>query len=665
MEKNNTTYPKTISIKDFLDQQGIRYHEEGTELKTLCLFGSCDKGKDNPKNGHLYFNTEDSTFFCHKCSEKGNIYKLAKRLGIPRSEIIINLDKHNKNMINPTKEVKTVDTLMLKKKIQEAHQALLKNTGALKWIQDRGITVKTIKEFQLGYFNNSIAIPHLEDKEPISIKYRQIPTKGFTREFGTPSILFNTDRVDLKNSSCILVEGEMDAIIGHQNGLKNIIATTCGANTLKDEWLPFFDKFNKVYICLDSDEVGQEGAKKVAEKIGIDKCWNIKLPVKDLNDFFLKGHQMKELEDIFEKAEQFPGAKRILSLEDIYKMTPKKTPFILEGMIVENAINVISSSSGQGKSLFMLKAVESIVLGKPFLGKYKTKKTKTLILDLEMSEDEIVRRCQSVTEKAIPGLDIFFCQSFNIEEPRDYEWLVKKVKEKEYGLLVFDTLSAIHSKDENSNTEMNKINSILLKLTHELGITILLLHHNRKPYQREASNQASSRGASCIIDKASSQLIIEKGKLTNINSDEEEGDSLKLFIKQFKRRALGLLKRFGINVSSIKAKEKEKTMFTWAGLETEIKTVVQKAEGQIIDFVKDGKRYVMEEFLNNDIEAGPTNIRTAVKNMLKQNILIEDSMQPSDSFTVRGKTIRRNAKVYQLKQKAEDRDDLLKKIPGA
>ena len=90
MKNNNPKYPETIPIKDFLDQRGIRYYEEGAELKTICLFANCDEGKENPKNGHLYFSTKDSTFYCHKCSKEGNIYTLADFLGIHRNKIIIN-----------------------------------------------------------------------------------------------------------------------------------------------------------------------------------------------------------------------------------------------------------------------------------------------------------------------------------------------------------------------------------------------------------------------------------------------------------------------------------------------------------------------------------------------------------------------------------------------
>ena len=95
--------------------------------------------------------------------------------------------------------------------------------------------------------------------------------------------------------------------------------------------------------------------------------------------------------------------KHIKTTKDFLAMTPKPQPFIVDKMIVEGDINVITAKTGIGKSLFMLKMMNDIVLGQPFLGAYPTKKSRVLILDLEMGENSIITRFHSIVE---PEADI-------------------------------------------------------------------------------------------------------------------------------------------------------------------------------------------------------------------------------------------------------------------
>ena len=68
--------------------------------------------------------------------------------------------------------------------------------------------------------------------------------------------------------------------------------------------MDFFDRFEKIYLWLDADEVGKRSAEKFAEVLGsnrtiiIDPSYNSKssedLP-KDANDALKSGHSLQQI----------------------------------------------------------------------------------------------------------------------------------------------------------------------------------------------------------------------------------------------------------------------------------------------------------------------------------------------------------------------------------
>ncbi len=60
-----------ITIKDYLSEKLIKYHEHGKELITHCLFNEA----------HLYFNAQTGQYQCKKCLTEGNMLTLMKQLG--------------------------------------------------------------------------------------------------------------------------------------------------------------------------------------------------------------------------------------------------------------------------------------------------------------------------------------------------------------------------------------------------------------------------------------------------------------------------------------------------------------------------------------------------------------------------------------------------------
>lgn len=69
-------------------------------------------------------------------------------------------------------------------------------------------------------------------------------------------------------------------------------------------------------------------------------------------------------------------------------------------------------------------------------------------------------------------------------------------------LIVLDTLSRMHSLDENSNGDMARLVSRLERIALETGASVLYLHHVTKGSTKEggADQQQAARGASALVD---------------------------------------------------------------------------------------------------------------------------------------------------------------------
>ncbi len=297
------------------------------------------------------------------------------------------------------------------------------------------------------------------------------------------------------------------------------------------------------------------------------------------------------------KTSQGPKVRNFLdnikSFNSLLKMEAKEVPCIIKGMIVERSINAITARTAEGKSIFMLRMLKDIAAGTSFLNIYPTKKQRVLLFDMEMNENFLIDRIKTIIQVKTDS-DVFYESDMNIE--RDYDNLKDLVsgqgqyKENgSYDLVVFDTLSLIHSRDENSNPEMTQVLKCMLKLINDTNCTILFLHHHGK--SKDHFGSQLSRGATTIIDKASSHLTVRK--TTSLMEDIDiDAHKFSLTIEQAKPRLKDGFKRFTVEVKV----EKDITTFTHRINETE--TMERIYGAQILNYMEEAIPYGKKELAN-------------------------------------------------------------------
>lgn len=232
-----------------------------------------------------------------------------------------------------------------------------------------------------------------------------------------------------------------------------------------------------------------------------------------------------------------------ISLAELLKKEFKATRWIVEKLIPADGVTAISGSPGVFKTWIVLHLAIAVAQGLPLFGEFQTSKTGVLIVDEENGERIIRDRAVLLGGlQAEPTLPVFIksYQSFQLNEKSIAE-LIDFAKEHGLGIIVFDSLVRIHSQDENDARQMSQVFTLLKELTRR-GISVVLIHHNRKPGINKSSAAHNMRGSSDILAAVHSHLAVER---------KEEEHKL-LTIKQTKLRQAEEVKPFQISIVSDK-----------------------------------------------------------------------------------------------------------------
>jgi len=138
--------------------------------------------------------------------------------------------------------------------------------------------------------------------------------------------LFGWHLVQSEHKEIILTEGEFDAMaVGQAISHIPAVSLPNGASSLPVEVLPLLERFEKIYLWMDDDLVGQEAARKFASKLGQGRCLLVSnhkdlLPEgsprpKDANEA-LKAHGVELVQKLVQHACRLPHS-RIVGFDDL------------------------------------------------------------------------------------------------------------------------------------------------------------------------------------------------------------------------------------------------------------------------------------------------------------------------------------------------------------
>lgn len=319
------------------------------------------KGKAENKF-KLYIQLGGGAYFCHRCGHGGSWFDFKAKTSKDPQVV-----KSASQTIYSPKMHSSQPLPMPSSRLQALYNSQLldqpDNTVLQYLTETRGLTVKTLRKYGIGRakysFNNDgawepvecVTFPWIMKASDISfqeelrgvknpeedpdafltrrIKVRALENKAWQRldpagggwGFFGYHTLDGTD----KSQPIVLTEGEYDAMAVWQATGIPAISLPNGCRSLPVEVLPLLEDYEKIYLWMDNDGAGQEGARVFSQKIGLGRCFMVQptlentgcldfadLP-KDANDALLQRHDLKR---IIMEAKPVPH-EQILSFSDL------------------------------------------------------------------------------------------------------------------------------------------------------------------------------------------------------------------------------------------------------------------------------------------------------------------------------------------------------------
>ena len=384
--------------------------------------------------------------------------------------------------------------------VQANIESLGNNPDARKYLHNRNLSDKTIEHFKLGYdaSRDAISIPVYKDKELINIRYRHLaPEKKmrYSQEKGCETWIYNEDGINSakEKGGVLVVEGEFDLMSVWQAGAKNVVSPSSGAQSY-GPWIELMDSIPRVWIAYDNDKPGKKAAYDFAQRIGIDKSFEVtyKGDIKDANDFFAV-HTYDEFKELIKEARPFysyifSGLTDIIAdmrENKAVKTTIKMAPFI---EFEEDWLVIMSGDSNTGKTSWVLNVASELgdkkiptlampfergirSVGKRFLQVRHDTKEKDFLLFQDADWDKVIEDASD--------LPVYF----SVPKPQDVEDVIRRAKRIfNVKFVLIDHLNYLVRQVDKKQTEAEAESMMKFKdLAQELGIVFIIVHHIKKP----------------------------------------------------------------------------------------------------------------------------------------------------------------------------------------
>jgi DNA primase len=246
----------------------------------------------------LVYNSEEDYFFWNSRDLRGNALDyLVKVRGMEKSDA----RKFLKNSIGAFKEnPETSPEVVPYDKLIDTFW--VNGFEHRNYWYKRCLTDETIDRRNLGYYNEWFTIPLYENGDFVNFQMRRDePKKTITQWYrrGVALPLYNEGILPFVTDKIYITEGTVDAILLNQ--LEFPCVSPNGTNTWQQEWFAKFSKIKNIYYIADYDKAGFNGARLVANSLGIYRTKIVMFDDKeekfDSVDFFREGGTKEEFQE--------------------------------------------------------------------------------------------------------------------------------------------------------------------------------------------------------------------------------------------------------------------------------------------------------------------------------------------------------------------------------
>lgn len=343
----------------------------------------------------------------------------------------------------------------------------------------------------------------------------------------TRRVLYNLPDV-VKSNLVLVAEGEKccEALLNADLFANAGYAIAC-TTSYDGAWKPgqnpkWLDCYNpcfsgkQVFIFRDNDEPGIAYAEHIAAEI-TPYAYNVRIVELpglaeggDVADF-LETHPPADVEKAMKESKTWVGESSVrpsylVEAVDWVSTADDEIDWLVEGVIQAGANGMIAAEPKTGKSLVALDLLMSLASGVPWLGHDVPRRVRCAYISREDSPKLTKVRGRALLRgKGVP-LDMeghLWINSreqlgnFNVDDEEQLLNMAHDLRERGIEFAVFDVLNRLHTREENSNTEMAQVVQKISRIGDLAGCSIALVHHLAKDTTGERFF-TRIRGASAI-----------------------------------------------------------------------------------------------------------------------------------------------------------------------
>ena len=321
-------------INGFLIDQFNQHSLDVGKKQGLCPLCSHDRKPENKKQKCASYDWERGLGTCHNCNSSFQLHTYQRK------------GASDKEYTRPDPYIEN----LLKSK-------------AIEWFEARGISQKTLTDLrvgegpeympQTGKMENTVQFNYIIGDQLINVKYRD-GRKNFKLYKGAEKVFYNINSI-IGYDSCVITEGEMDALALHEAGITNVISVPNGAtlhhNNLDylDNCIDYFEDKQKIILAVDTDEPGLALRRELVRRLGAEVCYLVDFKeCKDANEY-LTTYGKEKLKQTIDKARAYP-LENVTTFKDIEKDV---TDFVTNGFKpgyqvgLQNFDKIFSTYTGQ------------------------------------------------------------------------------------------------------------------------------------------------------------------------------------------------------------------------------------------------------------------------------------------------------------------------------
>lgn len=185
--------------------------------------------------------------------------------------------------------------------------------------EDRNIPSETIDAYRVAADGDTIIFPFLLPSGELALAKARKAEDGAAPKptaANCEPVLFGWQAVPQDARSIVITEGEIDAMSWHAYGHPAMSVPFGGGKGAKQQWIENefdrLERFERIYISTDMDEVGEQAAGEIISRLGRHRCYRVALPLKDANACLQNGITKTQMDQSLATAQSYDpeGLKR-------------------------------------------------------------------------------------------------------------------------------------------------------------------------------------------------------------------------------------------------------------------------------------------------------------------------------------------------------------------